>query len=79
MGKRLGIIDLYPEGHLSADKQMAGGKGIKPPRGVKVVAWVCLVGRHMSVNSEYVFRTPSSRFHLLYGRCGAEFVGRLLH
>lgn len=62
MGKRLGIIDLYPEGHLSADKQMAGGKGIKPPRGVKVVAWGVL----SDATCQSILNTSSAHLHRVF-------------
>lgn len=56
-------MDVYPEGQLSADKQMALGKGIRPPRGVKVVAWGVL----SESTCQSVLHTSCARLHHTLG------------
>lgn len=38
-GEELRILKVYPEGNLSADKKGAAARGVRPPRGVQVMAW----------------------------------------
>lgn len=50
---------MFPEGQLSADKQLALGKGFKPPRGVKVLAWGVL----SDATCQSILHTSSARLH----------------
>ena len=37
--KKYNVVGMLPEGQMSADKDVASVKGIRPPRGVQVIAW----------------------------------------
>lgn len=38
LGKELGIVDMFSEGHMPADKQITAAVGLRNPRGVQVMA-----------------------------------------